>query len=71
MARSNPLQPQRVAWAVVIAVQVVLLVGWILGRIDWPWWAVTLPTWAAFGVVIATHIILAIDEAIEHYTRIR
>lgn len=71
MSKTNPLQPHCVAWAIIIAIQILLLTGWIIGRIDWPWYLVTLPTWAGFGVVIAVHIILFIDELIEHYTRIR
>lgn len=71
MTHPNPLQPRAIGLAVLCGIQLALMTAWILGKINWPWYLVTLPTWGAFGVLFVTHLILVIDELIEHYTRIR
>lgn len=66
MPHPNPLQARTVAIAIVCVIQAGMLYAWIIGAIDWPWYTVTLPTWGAFGVIIATHAILAIDEFVAY-----
>ena len=42
---------------IISVVQIVFLILKLIKLIDWPWWAVLIPTWSSLGTLVLTIII--------------